>query len=123
MHDRAYILKQLVVGDIFHAVSANGAATPVCLVTAVTETTIQARAITTQQHFEFDRRTGATEWGDDKIPYSIESVSPLPVEIHNVLLGLDRKGRLERDVERYKLSEAEKKALLFIDSHYDSNRL
>lgn len=54
---------------------------------------------------------------------TIDSMEPLPVDIHNVILGLDRKLRLVRDVERLKLNGAEKQALIFIDSYYSSNPL
>jgi hypothetical protein len=35
-----------------------------------------------------------------------------------VILGLDRKMRLERDIMKHKLSEDEKRALIFIASFY-----
>jgi hypothetical protein len=45
------------------------------------------------------------------------------VDIHNVILGLDRKFRLEQDPSRVRLNDAEKKALIYLDAHYSSNRL
>ena len=88
---------------------------------AVTKTAIQARTVTHQIHLEFDRQTGVAEW--DRVPCVVDSVTPLPVDIHNVMLGLDRKMRLEQDPERFKLDDAEKRALIFVDSHYSSNRV
>jgi hypothetical protein len=122
MADRKTALGKLAVGDIFHAESPNGASL-ICLVTSVTETTIQARTVTTQRHLEFDRQTGIAEYGDEPIICTVDSTAPLPVEIHNVMLGIDRKFRLEQDPERLKLNDAEKRALVFVDSHYSSNQL
>jgi uncharacterized membrane protein YfbV (UPF0208 family) len=61
----------------------------------------------------------------------INSVAPLPAEIHDVFLELDRKyaavhGRkevFEQNPEYFKLTDAEKRAFRFIDSHYASNPL
>jgi len=39
------------------------------------------------------------------------------------MLGLDRKMRLEHELERIKLNDDEKRALIFIDSHYSTNPL
>jgi hypothetical protein len=122
MTDRAAALNNLAVGDIFHAESPN-VASLICLVMAVTKTTIQARTVTHQMHLEFDRQTGVAEWGDNRVPCVVDSVTPLPVDIHNVMLGLDRKMRLEQDPERFKLNDAEKRALIYVDSHYSSNRM
>jgi hypothetical protein len=119
MADRKTALNNLAVGDIFHAESPNGASL-ICLIMAVTETTIQARTVTTQKHLEFDRQTGIAKWGDEPVLCTIDSVTPLPADIHNVLLGIDRKFRLEQEPERLKLHDAEKRALLYVDSHYSS---
>ena len=123
MADREAALNNLAVGDIFHAESPN---TPsmICLVMAVTETRIQARTVTHQLHMEFDRQTGVAKWGDERVLGAVvNSVAPLPVDIHNVMLGLDRKMRLEQDPERIKLNDAEKRALVYVGSHYSSNRV
>lgn len=122
MGDRNAALDALCIGDIFHAESPNGASL-ICLVMGVTDTTIHARTVTTQTYLDFDRRTGVAEWGDDRIPCTVDSVARLPADIHNEMLGIDRKFRLERDRERLKLTDAEKRALLFVDSHYSSNRV
>ena len=118
MLDRQTLLRNLLPGDIFHANGSNGASLT-CLVVFISETEIQARRVTTQQTYAFDRRTGQTRSGFN----AIDSVAPLPLATHDVLLGLDRKSRLEWDLERIKLSEAEKQALLFVDAHYSSNPL
>ncbi len=124
MTDRKEVLFNLVVGDIFQATDAKGVG-QFCLVTAVTDTTIHARTMTTLYLLEFDRKTGQGELKGKiaTIPCTIDSVTPLPVDIHNIMLGLDRKSRLERNEERIKLTEDEKRALLFLHSHYESNRL
>lgn len=120
----------LAAGDIFHAEAPNGASM-VCLVLSVDETTIQARRVTGQANLEFDRRTGVAEVGENSVRCVINSVATLPIEIYNVFLALDRKYQavhgqkdiFEKNPEYFKLSEAEKKALLFIDSHYSSSPL
>jgi hypothetical protein len=114
-------LARLVVGDIFHAhPSSPEGASLICLVVSVTESTIHARTVTHQMQTEFDRQTGEGIWGDDRIPCTIDSTAPLPVEVHNIMLGIDRKNRLERIPERLKLNDAEIKAFLFLDAHYAS---
>ena len=120
MTDRAALLGCLLVGDIFHAVCPNKASY-ICLVEAVTSDRIQARRVTTQEHVEFDRRTGLITDGD--VPCTIDSIAPLPVHIHNVMLGLDRKMRLEGDPERFKINEEEKQALYFLYTYYPWNPL
>lgn len=122
MKDRETRLRKLDVGDIFHAEAPNGASL-ICLVLRIDDATIHARTVTTQYYFEFDLRTGEAKWGNEGAVCAIDSVTPLPVDIHNVMLGIDRKFRLESDLERIKLNDAEKKALIFVDSYYRANQL
>jgi hypothetical protein len=138
MSDREALLRRLVVGDIFHArflpVDQPGPSL-ICLVTSVTESSIQARTVTTQFVFQFDVKTGEAESIDEraflrqkeeKAVCAIVSIAPLPVDIYNVMLGIDRKFRLEsvdRNPERIKLNDAEKQALIFAASHYPENPL
>jgi len=120
--DRVDRLSGLAKGDIFHAASPNGASL-ICLVLAITKSTIEARTVTTQCHFVFDRRTGIAEWGADRVPCTIDSVAPLPPDIHRVMLEIDLKFRPGKGLDDYKLTATEKHALLFVDGHYASNRL
>src|SRR5690349_24794305 len=108
MIDRKEVLASLLVGDILWATSGKGSGL-VCLITAVTDTTIHARTMTTQYLVKFDRRTGKGELKGriETTPCTIGSIAPLPVDIHNVMLGIDRKFRLEWDEERVKLNEDE----------------
>jgi len=122
MPNRESELRKLDVGHIFHAHSPNGAGL-ICLVLSTTEETIQSRTVTTQVYLEFDRRTGNAEWGEEPIICTIDSVTPLPAEVHNTMLEIDRKFRLERNLERLRLTDAEKRALVFVASHYPSNQL
>jgi len=119
MRDRETLLGNLAVGDIFHAVAPKGASL-ICLVVSMTEITLHTRRVTTQEPLAFDRRTGVTVPDDGSVPCTIDSVAPLPVDVHNVMLAIDRKFRLENDVERIKLNDAEKKAFVFVSSHYAS---
>jgi hypothetical protein len=120
--DRKTLLGNLAVGDLFHAESPK-APNLICLVVSMTETAIQARTITSGERFQFDRQTGVAQWVDEAVSCIIDSVAPLPVDIHNVILGLDRKFRLEQDPRRVRLNDAEKQALIYVDTHYSSNRL
>jgi|SRR5580700_4214148 hypothetical protein len=129
MLDRKALIGNLDVGDIFHAEYPNGASC-VCRVLSVNEATIHARRMTTQENLEFDRQTGIERVNDGQAQAVINSVAPLPTEIHNVFLALERKyGQIQPedwdgpDLERFKLTEAEKKALLFVGPHYSANRL
>lgn len=118
--DRSEVLSHLVVGDIFHATGRNGAIY-ICLIEAVTGNKIKARRVTTQEHVEFDRGTGAIL--GDEAPCTIDSIAPLPVMIHNIMLGLDRKMRLQSDPEKYKLNKEEIEAISFVNEYYPSNPL
>ena len=120
MHDRETLLQRLEVGDIFHARSPAGHSL-ICLVMAVTEDTLRVRTVTHNVHLEFDRRAGVAHWAEVDTRCIIDSVAPLSREMHNVMLGLDRKMRLENDPERFKLDEQEKRALIFVDSYYRDN--
>ncbi|MGD0026097.1 MAG: hypothetical protein ABSC37_16015 [Xanthobacteraceae bacterium] len=130
MPDRKPLLAKLDVGDIFHAEYPNGAKC-ICLVLSVNDATIDARRVTSQENLEFDRQTGVEKASDGQALAVINSVAPLPAEIHNVFLALDQKYQavhdqkdiFERNPEYFKLSEAEKKAFRFIDPHYASNPL
>jgi hypothetical protein len=131
MTDRKTLLADLSIGDIFHAVTPNGASY-VCLVLNVNDTTIQGRRVPTQENVEFNRQSGIETAGNGQAQAVINSVAPLPAEVHDTFLEMDRKNRelmamdeksRFEDLERLKLTAAEKKALLFVDSHYASNPL
>lgn len=118
--NREEYLAKIDVGDIFHAQSLNGARLA-CLATSITGKKICSRVITTQVYVEFDAISGEGQYG--KYKCRIDSIAPLPVDIHNTMLGIDRKSRLEFEEDRFRLTESEKKALLFLDAHYDGNQL
>ena len=115
MRDRTDALRTLGIGDIFHGEGSNGASL-LCLVTGVTETTIEARTMTSQYALEFDRRTGTCVWG--KGAGTIDSIALLPDEIRDALLGLDRRYRVGDDAT---LSDREKRALIYVASFYPAN--
>ena len=77
--------------------------------------------MTTQDNIEFDRSTG-TILGSESL-CTIDSIAPLPLEIHNVMLGLDRKMRLQRDPEKFKLNKEEIQAIHFVNAYYPANPL
>jgi hypothetical protein len=115
----------LTVGDIFHAASPNGERW-ICLVTSVTETTVQARSAVNDLLFEFDRQTGTgfAMWRDRKTPCAIYAMDPLPEDIHNIILEMDRKSRLVeqnprlgKDETKPWLNDDERRALLYVAKH------
>src|ERR1700730_4633000 len=129
MSNRETLICNLDVGDIFHAEYPNGASC-VCRVLSLNDATLYARRMTTQENLEFDRHTGIERVNDGQAQAVMNSVAPLPPEIRNVFLGIERKYRQIKpedwdnpDLERFKLTEAEKKALLFVGPHYSSNPL
>jgi hypothetical protein len=94
--DREAALRSLSAGDIFHARSPNGASM-VCLVTEVDEGTIYARRIHTQDDEQFDRKTGY-ECGKDHT--KIDCAAPLPPEIYDIFVGLDRRYQAQMELVR-----------------------
>jgi hypothetical protein len=133
--DRKALLRNLAVGDIFHASAPNGASL-ICLTTAVmaADEVIQARTVTHQIHLEFDRETGIAEWNAAKewpnkghddvwVQCTIDSVAPLPIDVHNLMLFKDRKARLTYLSGNARLSDDEKDAFLFMYSYYRDNPL
>ena len=110
------ILCRLVPGDFIHARCPSGP-TLICLVESVGFDRIETRCITTQERYVFDIDSGLTT--DDGVLCTIDSIAPLPVDVHNVLLGLDRKMRLGEPP----LSRAEIEALMFINRFYPAHPL
>ncbi len=128
MTDRESALRSLRVGDMFHGRSPNGASL-ICLVTAVSDNTIHARRITTQDDLQTDRRTGN---GLDDVGRRIDCVEPFPPDLYDVFRELDRKGQVHADMwrngidpglDQYRPTPEEKRALLVIDEHISANRI
>ena len=92
----------MAVGDIFHGNSPIGA-NLICLVISITKTSIQARTVTTQLGLRLNRITGAVEMDPEEIPGAIDFICRLPADIHETMLGIDRKFRFETDLEKLKL--------------------
>jgi len=129
MADRKAALRNIVVGDIFHAAAPNGASL-ICLTRRVTKTTILARSVTTQSYGEFNRVTGVEDC--EGTPGTINSVAPLPADIHEIMVGLDQRYREVEyrlaedpdgpwDAEQSKLTDDQKRGLLFTGPFYREN--
>lgn len=101
---------EIGAGDIFHA-SAPNDASMICLALKVDETTILARAVTSQREYSFDRLSGAAD--REGVRCTIDSTAALPPEVHQALLGLDRIYSAEASGESHPLTESEKRALVF----------
>jgi hypothetical protein len=117
-------LRRLSLGDIIHADPPWGASL-ICLITSVDDISIHARAVTTQFEYSFGLSNGmilppeSEDWG-------IDSIARLPEEIHNVMLGLDKKFqtlRLENFSGESVLTEEERQALLFVADYYPRHPL
>jgi hypothetical protein len=133
--DRQATLRGIAVGDIFHAEASN-VASLICLTMSVTEKTIQARNVATQIIYDFDRATGHADWYVYGTRYActVDSVAPLPSDIHQIMLDLDRK---HREVEcrlaenpdwtpspgQLHFTKDEIRGLLFIDKFYEDNQI
>lgn len=115
---RETALRKIKAGDIFHGEGDHGGSL-ICLATSITETTINARTVTHQLEFKFDRRTGLGQEPEYSIKGVIDSVAPLPPEIYDAFIGLDARSKNEKGP----LTEAEKKALLFVAKFYPQNQI
>lgn len=110
------ILSKLVPGDFIHGRCPDGP-TLICLVESIDFHRIQTRSITTQRRYTFDVDTGLTN--DDGVLCTIDSIAPLPLDVHHVLLGLDRRMRLGE----LPPNRAEIEALIFINHFYPAHPL
>jgi hypothetical protein len=130
--EREVALRKIAVGNMFHAcLRPDGGPSYPCLTLQVREDRIFARRVTTQSVHWFDRATGA-EIEDERVV--IDSVEPLPDDIHEIMLSIDR---LFREAEHRRAEEpdwvpAENhfhhskdqiRALLFIGEFYAAHRL
>lgn len=115
--DREKVFRQIAVGDIFHASAPNGASL-ICLAEKVTETTIRAKTVTSKFAFEFDRVSGVAIWDREgpQVSCAIDSVAPLPPEVHALILELKRKYSIPGHDPA--LTDDEKNALMFIHRFY-----
>jgi len=119
--NRSESIRDIKEGDIFHAVAPNGASL-VCQALIVSDAIIEAqRMFMPGDIYRFDRTTGVDERGG--ILRKIDSVALLPDDIRDVLLKLDHRIRTSNAPGSAKLSEPEKKALIFIYDHYRNNQI
>jgi hypothetical protein len=133
MIDRKAALRSVGVGDIFHVEEESGP-TRVCLATSVTEHLIVARSITTQDILKFDRHSGVAtqQFHGVNFDWVIKSVARLPPDIHEIMLGLDRRfreaanqgakdPRWDEPSEDTRLTQEQIRGLLFLDDFYSAN--
>jgi hypothetical protein len=135
MTDRKAALGALEAGHLFYAVDTTGPVR-ICLVMSVSEKTILARSVATQEIIEFDRHTGGAthkRYGFD-FNYLIASIAPLPRDIHEIMLSLDRNGRAfeeklaedpdyESPPDNSILNDDQRQGLLFIAEFYRTHPL
>lgn len=120
-------LSTIDAGDIFNADTPFGG-TVICLTLVVTASSIRARDICRQgELLDFDRQTGVALWLGSEIgtTCTITSIAPLPPDVHEALLGLDRKYNRGWPLtpEERKLTEAEKRAFVFVYDFHAENRI
>jgi hypothetical protein len=97
----------------------NLGAVAICLVLGVDETAVISRRITSQDRCKFDRATGKSVLGGEFFTGTITSVEPLPPDVHNTFLEMDRQFRLgHRGEDGRKLTASQRAALPFIHDHY-----
>lgn len=121
MTDLQFQLGAVQVGDIIHGTypgQGGGQGSAICLVFGVTDDAIHTRTVTTQYIFVFDRRTGIATRPDGIVECRLDSIAPLPPEIHSAMLDIDRKYRLLDAPEGGKLLRHEIDALLFVAEYY-----
>jgi hypothetical protein len=131
MNELEAALRQVAIGDIFHASVRNDGPSYVCLALQVREDAIFARRMPTQSVHWFDRATGV-EVGNDEVV--IDSIAPLPDDIRRIMLGIDRKFR-EAEYRRaeepdwepaedyFHLTKDQVRAFSFIHDFYPNNPL
>ncbi|UFZ05780.1 hypothetical protein LQG66_05565 [Bradyrhizobium ontarionense] len=121
MKERKASVSDLTVDDLFHAAFSNDAVR-ICIVTARDDSTFTARALTTQEIFRFDRRSGVSiPFEADGAVCTIDSVAPLPDDIRDALLGYDRRCRTSKDPDAGRLTANERHALLDAQKLYEVN--
>ena len=123
MDRREAALRAIAVGNLFHATSPNGASLN-CLALDVSEIAISARCITSRDMYEFNRTTGVADKNVNgkRVPCTIDSVAPLPPAMREILLELDRVYANPGD-DGHRLSEAERRALVFAARYFPANPL
>jgi hypothetical protein len=119
--NREPVIRRLLVGDIFHAKAYDSEASLTCLVMSVNAEYLTVRTVTSQITLNFSCDTGASEDKDGNAIYFIDSCAPLPIDMHQIMLGLDRKFRLWDDMTKIALNNDEKLAILFAQEFYDEN--
>jgi hypothetical protein len=130
MTDREAALRQIADGDIFHASGTNGSSFP-CLALHVRDHAIFARRVTTQSVHWFDRARG---YDHDNPKIVIDSVAPLPDDIREIMLSIDRLFReaeyrraeepdWEPAEDHFHQSKDQIRALLFIADFYPAHPL
>jgi hypothetical protein len=116
-------LEGLEAGDVFNVLCPNGASW-LFLTLSTSSGRIVARNITSQKLHIFCKESGRLENATDhESECVIASVAPLPVDVHQVLLGLDRRYRIGQKPECFKLTKEEIEAFLFLDKHHKDNPL
>jgi hypothetical protein len=127
VNNRAGALRNLTVGDIFHARNPKTGASLVCLVTAVDDGLIYARRIHTQDEVRFDRNTGLRL---GKGVTKIDCVAPLPSDIRATLVQMDQRYQvayslirqgIEVDPREARYTPDERRAHDFLDQHISAN--
>lgn len=121
MTSKASYLINLVIGDIFNARSVN-APYIICIVTNIDNYKIYSRRLTDQSILTFDVESGL-EIENIGNNCEIESIEPLPLDIYNSMVGMDRRFRLSSRADKFTLDDKEKLALHYVQRHFSENKM
>lgn len=119
---RSKKLAHLDTGDIFAARVEGGKSLPFLVVAAEVDS-IKTRCMTSQFPLVFQRNDGvAVETRDGRTRvWRISCMQPLPLEIHNLMLSVDRRMRLGSNGTTNPLDEGDIRALVFIHDFWDEH--
>lgn len=121
MSRRAQALEAIKVGDLIFGLGAGGQ-DKLLLVSKVDADGFSARHVTTQMLYRFNR-DGRTRVYADGGYVTIVSTTPLPADLYEVALGLDRKFAARPEYPDSILSQAEIDLLLAYKEHFNANLL
>ena len=118
---RVMKLAALDVGDIVGARLMDRRDCLPFLIVAADGKTMRTRCMTSQFPLIFERHDGmATENNDGQMrEWRISCIQPLPLEMHNLMLSVDRRIRLGSDGTTNRLDEGDKRVLVFIADFWD----
>jgi len=121
MSARARALNAVKVGDVIFGI-AEGGQPKLLLVYEADDEGFSARHVTSQTSARFGR-DGKSSWAPDGGSCVIVSTAQLPFDMHETVLGLDRKWAAKPEYPDTKLSSAEIKLMTSHRAFFEAHRL